>query len=69
MASFPNMNECVNIDKTFFISMISVSFINITFEEYWTEYNDSYVKLFYVEHYEGDNSSIIFVFTCTLSVI
>lgn len=32
--SFPNMNECVNVDKTFFISMISVSFINKTFEEY-----------------------------------
>lgn len=34
LVSFPNINECVKVDKTSFISVISVSFVNKTLKEY-----------------------------------
>lgn len=37
LVSFLNINECVKVDKIFFISVISVLFVNKIFKEYWID--------------------------------
>lgn len=66
LVNSPNINECVNVEKTFFYQYDREVFFHLKTKHLKNiELTKIIPLLFYQygEHCEGDNSSVIFVFT------